>query len=42
VQSNVFVIGTKDKPVIQLPKQKGIKHGIIEEARRRAERAAKN
>ena len=41
-QSNVFVIGTKATPVITLPRQKGIKHGIIEEARRRAEKAAKN
>jgi hypothetical protein len=38
----VFVIGTKATPVISLPRQKGIKHGIIEEARRRAEKAAKN
>ena len=42
LQTNVFVIGTKATPVITLPKQKGIKHGIIEEARRRAEKAAKN
>ena len=40
--TNVFVIGTKATPVISLPRQKGIKHGIIEEARRRAEKAAKN
>merc|ERR1712205_72352 len=40
--TNVFVIGTKATPVITLPRQKGIKHGIIEEARRRAEKAAKN
>jgi small subunit ribosomal protein S4e len=40
--SNVFVIGTKANPVITLPRHKGIKHGIIEEARRRAEKAAKN
>lgn len=41
-QTNVFVIGTKATPVISLPRQKGIKHGIIEEARRRAEKASKN
>ena len=40
--TNVFVIGTKATPVITLPRQKGIKHGIIEEARRRAEKASKN
>lgn len=42
VQSNVFVIGHKQAPLVTLPKQKGIKHSIIEEARRRAEKAAKN
>ena len=42
VQSNVFVIGHKQAPLVTLPKNKGIKHGIIEEARRRAEKAAKN
>jgi len=40
--SNVFVIGHKQAPLVTLPKNKGIKHGIIEEARRRAEKAAKN
>ncbi len=42
MQSNVFVIGHKQAPLVKLPKQNGIKHSIIEEARRRAEKAAKN
>ena len=40
--SNVFVIGTGDKPDISLPKQKGIKISIIEERARHEAKAKKN
>jgi len=40
-QGNVFVIGTGKTPSISLPRSKGIKHSIIEEAARRAQKASK-
>jgi len=40
-QSNVFVLGTGKQPAISLPRNKGIKHTIIEEANRRAQKAGK-
>ena len=40
--SNVFMIGTGDKPDISLPKSKGIKIGIIEERARHEAKAKKN
>lgn len=38
---NVFVLGTGKQPAISLPRSKGIKHSIIEEAARRAQKASK-
>jgi small subunit ribosomal protein S4e len=40
--SNVFVIGTGDKPDISLPKSKGIKISIVEERARVEAKAKKN
>jgi len=40
-QGNVFVLGTGKQPAISLPRNKGIKHSIIEEAARRAQKAGK-
>jgi hypothetical protein len=38
-QGNVFVLGSGKNPAISLPRAKGIKHSIIEEAARRAQKA---
>jgi len=38
-ESNVFIIGAANKPLISLPKGKGIKLSIIEEARKKSEAA---
>ena len=40
-QSNVFVLGTGNKPAIKLPKGNGIKLPIIEEASRRQQKQSK-